>query len=212
MPIHRNAIKIPRGSYTFPIVLSFPFGSRALGPLVCSFLGAEPRPCFMIIGVIIPITSMDVSQSSKLALGALASPQLPLAGTASAETQEESEEWKCLANSNGVENPLCQKCRSLMCSSGLRQVASADGFVHTLVPPRVTKPWLVPWPNPSNTECPLCKICFALFPGVKPEPVVWSLIIRQGICSLVLESRPHPNTNQAASKTQAICVLAEQGM
>lgn len=77
------------------------------------------------------------------------------------DQNEKTQGWHCAEEGlNGLRNPFCDLCSSLLSSHGLRKAASPAGFVHST---DVLRPARYPYLfDLEKFACPLCKACFAL--------------------------------------------------
>ncbi|KAK3342126.1 heterokaryon incompatibility protein-domain-containing protein [Lasiosphaeria hispida] len=123
------------------------------------------------------------------------------------------EEWAC------VDELMCERCRSLMSSAGLRQAATGNGFVHTAHP--TTLPPLPPnrLPPLEEVACPLCKLCLRLLymdMKKKGHEAPYSLTVRRergeaSVLRLEAGHRPHWQAHRTREVTvQKISLFVEQ--
>ena len=128
------------------------------------------------------------------------------------------EGWWCVSEHDGLKNPLCDTCRSLMSSSGLRQAATPNGFVHStelFTPPRYPYLW-----DLETFSCPLCKACYSLRNKSRqlcPQPapsegvkIFWHEDTKHLTLQISLDLRFYDRSYAGCS--QDICILADQGM
>ena len=129
----------------------------------------------------------------------------------------ETHGWSCLTPDDTAKDPLCTTCKSLLCTSGLEQAVTPQGFTHSsdlFTPARHPYRW-----DLSKISCPLCKACFALrnksldecpqplpSDGVK---IFWDKGASRLRLQITLDHRFHRRGMRFSGCEEEICILAD---